>query len=451
MALLDPLFGAEEVDTIFSDRACLQGMLDFEAALAAAEAREGVIPQTAADAIAVHCKADLFDLEALATSCGQAGNLAIPMVEQLTALVAKSDAQAARFVHWGATSQDAIDTGLVLQVRAAFTFIETDLSHLRGALEVLAQKHRATPMPARTWMQQAVPTVFGLNAASALDALGRHRARLRESKRRVLALQFGGAAGTLASLGTRGLDVARALSEELSLELPTVPWHAHRDRVAEAATTLGLLAGTLGKIARDLSLQMQTEVAEAFEPPREGRGGSSTMPHKQNPVTCALILAAAQRVPALVSTMLASMPQEHERGLGGWHAEWQTLPEIVRLCAGALHRLAEVIRDLKVDPQRMRQNLELTRGLIFSEAVAAALAVHTGKAAAHKILEAASQKAIAENKHLREVLTADPEVARYLNPTQLGRLFDPLGYTGVAGQFIDRAIAASKSNSGEGD
>jgi 3-carboxy-cis,cis-muconate cycloisomerase len=451
MDLLDPLFGSTEVDSIFSDRARLQGMLDFEAALAKAQARTGVIPESAAAPIAAKCRADLFDLSALAQDAAQAGNLAIPMVKQLTALVGKDDAQAMRYVHWGATSQDAIDTGLILQLRAALQLLRADLGRLCDVLENLAQTHRSTPVAARTWMQHAVPTVFGLKAASALDALTRHKNRLRDMRRRALVVQFGGAAGTLAALGTRGLDVAKALSEELRLELPALPWHAHRDRVAEVATVLALLTGTLGKIARDLSLQMQTEVGEVFERSDEGRGGSSTMPHKRNPVTSAAILAAAERVPALTAIMLSAMSQEHERGLGGWQAEWQTLPEIVRLCAGALHHTANTMAGLEVDPKRMRANLELTKGLIFTEAVAAALAKHIGKAAAHKALESASHRTMAENRHLRDVLAAEPEVTRYVSSAELDQLFDPLGYTGVSGQLIDRVIAATRSDSEEGE
>lgn len=451
MDLLDPLFGSEEVNSIFSDRSRLQGMLDFEAALATAEARVGVIPESAVAPIASKCRSEFFDLGALAGASVQAGNLAIPMVKQLTVTVGKDNAQAMRYVHWGATSQDAIDTGLILQLRAASALLRADLGRLCAGLENLAHAHRSTPVAARTWMQHAVPTTFGLKAAGALDALTRHRARLHEAERRVLVVQFGGAAGTLAALGTRGLDVAKALSEELRLELPALPWHAHRDRVAEVATILALLTGTLGKIARDLSLQMQTEVGEVYEPSGEGRGGSSTMPHKRNPVTCAVVLAAANRVPALASIMLSAMSQEHERGLGGWQAEWQTLPEIVRLSAGALHRLADTVGNLEVNPKRMQQNLELTRGLIYSEGVAAALAAHIGKAEAHKALEAAARKAIADNQHLRDVLAADPEVTRHLDPAELNRLFDPLVYTGAASQLIDRVVAASKNDSGEGE
>jgi 3-carboxy-cis,cis-muconate cycloisomerase len=296
MALLDALFGSQEVGSIFSDRSRLQCMLDFEAALATAEARVGVIPESAAAPIVAKCRAALFDLTALAEASVLAGNLAIPMVKQLTVLVGKDDEQAMRYVHWGATSQDAIDTGLILQLRAAFASIHADLGRLCSGLEQLAEEHRSTPVAGRTWMQHAVPTVFGLKAAGCLDALARHRTRIREAQQRVLVVQFGGAAGTLATLGARGLDVARALSEELRLELPAIPWHAHRDRVAEVATTLALLTGTLGKIARDLSLQMQTEVGEVFEPSREGQGGSSTMPHKRNPVSSAVVLAAADQI-----------------------------------------------------------------------------------------------------------------------------------------------------------
>jgi len=447
MNLLDPLFGSEAIDKIFADRSRLQRMLDFEAALARAEAGTDVIPESAAAPIANQCRADLFDLPALARAAASAGNLVIPMVKQLTDLVGKNDKEAVRYVHWGATSQDAIDTGLVLQLRDACDALAVDLDRLSASLAELAADHRTTPVAARTWMQQAVPTVFGLKVAGWLDAITRHRTRLQELRGRVLVLQFGGAAGTLASLGQRGLDVARALAEELQLDLPALPWHAHRDRMAEVATTLALLTGTLGKMARDISLQMQTEIAEVFEPAGVGRGGSSTMPHKRNPVACAVVLSAAERVPALASIMLAAMSQEHERGLGGWHAEWETLPELFRLSAGALHRMVETIAHLEIDAHRMRQNLEITQGLIFAEAVAMVLGKQIGKAAAHQLIEAASRKAIGEKKHLREVLSANAEVTSQLSKGELEKLFDPINYTGVAGQLIERAIAASKAGS----
>jgi 3-carboxy-cis,cis-muconate cycloisomerase len=420
-------------------------MLDFEAALARAEAKVEVIPAAAATAIARKCDAALFDLGSLATAAIDSGNLAIPMVKHLTDLVARDDQDAARYVHWGATSQDAIDTGLVLQLRDAIEAISGSLTRLCALLEKLAADHRATPMAARTWLQQAVPTVFGLKVAGWLDAVTRHRIRLEELRARVFVLQFGGAAGTLASLGEKGLDVAAALAKGLDLNLPAMPWHAHRDRVVEVATTLALLTGTLGKVARDLSLEMQTEVAEVFEPAGKNRGGSSTMPQKRNPVACAVILSAAARVPSLASTMLAAMSQEHERGLGGWQAEWETLPELVRLTAGALHRLVEIIAGLEVDTDRMQRNLEVTHGLIFAEAVSMTLAKHVGKRAAHQIVEAAVRQAVGEKKHLREVLAANPEASRHLSAAELKSLFEPANYAGMADQFISRAIAASQT------
>lgn len=448
MELLDPLFGSDAVNEIFTDHSRLQRMLDFEAALARAEAQVDVIPKSSAAPIAAQCRADLFDLAALGHATVKTGNHAIPMVKQLTELVGKQDEQAKRYVHWGATSQDVVDTGLILQLRDALSIIRADLDRLCESLASLAEQHRSTPVVARTLMQQAVPTVFGLKVAGWLDAIGRHRTRVRDLQTRALVVQFGGAAGTLAMLGDRGLAVAAALAEELQLALPSIPWHGHRDRVVEVATTLALLTGTLGKMARDISLQMQTEVGEVFEPSGEGRGGSSTMPHKRNPVTCEVVLAAATRVPGLTSILLAAMPQEHERSLGGWQAEWQTMPEIVRLSAGALHHMVETIAGLEIDPGRMQQNLDLTKGLIFAEAVTAVLAKKVGKMKAHQVLESASRRAIAEKTHLRDVLAADPQVSAYLSKNEIEKLFEPLNYTGVAGQFIDRAIKSSKGDYG---
>jgi 3-carboxy-cis,cis-muconate cycloisomerase len=447
MELLDLLFGSAAVNAIFTDRSRLQRMLDFEAALARAEAQVDVIPKSVVRPITEQCRVELFDLAALGEATVKTGNHAIPIVKQLTELVGQHDEQAKRYVHWGATSQDVVDTGLMLQLRDALSAMQSDLNRLCESLTNLAEQYRSTPVVARTLLQQAVPTVFGLKVAGWLDALARHRNRIQELHARAIVLQFGGAAGTLAMLGDRGLDVATALAKDLQLALPALPWHSHRDRVVEVATTLGLLTGSLGKMASDISLQMQTEVSEVFEPSGEGRGGSSTMPHKRNPITCAVVLAAAQRMPGLVGIMLAAMPQEHERSLGGWHAEWETLPEIVRVSAGALYHMAEMVAGLEVDATRMQQNLELTHGLIFAEAVTAVLGKKVGKSKAHQILESASRKSIAEKKHLRDVLTSDPQVIPHLNREEIVSLFEPLNYTGVARQFIDRAIAASKRHS----
>jgi 3-carboxy-cis,cis-muconate cycloisomerase len=443
MKLLDSLFRSDEMQGTWSDQACLQGMLDFEAGLARAEARSGVIPSSAAAAIAGKCQAELFDVAEIARGAGLAGNLAIPLVKALTALVAQSDKEATRYVHWGATSQDAIDTGCVLQLRQALTIIASDLDRLGSGLAGLATKHRSTTVVGRTWMQQALPTTFGVKVAGWLDAMDRHRERLREVQRRALVLQFGGAVGTLAALGVRGAEVAKYLAQELGLGLPEISWHSHRDRVAEVATTLGLCVGTLGKIAKDISLHSQTEVAEVFEPSEKGRGGSSTMPQKRNPVASAVVLSAAARVPALVGTMLTAMVQEQERGLGGWHAEWETLPEIVLLSAGALHQMAEVIPKLEIDADRMRENLEATRGLIFAEAVTMALAEKLGKAAAHEMLEGACRKAQREKRHLRDVILSDAQANAHLSAADLEELFDPGKYLGMAEAFVDRVVAAS--------
>jgi 3-carboxy-cis,cis-muconate cycloisomerase len=440
--LLDALFTTEKMRDIFSDRARMQGMLDFEAALARAEARAGMISAGAAKTIAAQCRADRFDVDALASATALAGNPAIPLVRELTARVASGDAEAARFVHWGATSQDAMDTGLVLQLREALNAMDADLARLAIALGGLAKKHARTPLAGRTWLQQGPPITLGLKAAGWLSAVERHRERVIGTRKAVATLQFGGAVGTLAALGERGASVAEALALELDLALPDLPWHAQRDRIAEVATALGLLTGTLGKIARDVSLLMQTEIAEALEPSAPGRGGSSTMPHKRNPVGSAVILAAAARVPSLVATMLCAMVQEHERGLGGWHAEWETLPEICMLTAGALARANEIIEGLQVDAKKMAADLEVTRGLVMAEAVSMALAKHLGRQSAHELVEKACALAVREKKHLRDVLTVDARVTKHLSKAELDRVLDPAGYTGQAGAFIARVLAS---------
>lgn len=439
--LLDVLFSTEKALDLWSDRARLQGMLDFEAALARAEAATGVIPREAVAAIEAQCRADAFDLDALARGTALGGNVAIPMVRALTAAVAANDAEAAKYVHWGATSQDAIDTGLVLQLRAALDAFDADLARLSAALAALCVAHRDTPLAGRTWLQQAAPVTLGLKAAGWLSAVERHRERLRELRPRLHVVQFGGAVGTLAALGNRGLDVLDALAGALGLDVGDVPWHTHRDRIAEVATVLGLLTGTLGKFARDVSLLMQTEVGEVFEPSAPGKGGSSTLPHKRNPVGSAVILAAAIRVPALVSIMLTAMVQEHERGLGDWHAEWQTLPEIASLAAGAVAQALQIVSGLEVDAARMASNLEITHGLILAEAVTMALGAKIGRLAAHHRVEDACRVAIVRRVHLRDVLGADAEVTAHLSGDDLARLLDPANYTGQAGALVDRALA----------
>jgi 3-carboxy-cis,cis-muconate cycloisomerase len=444
MTLYDELFSYQEMEEVLSDESVVKRLLQFEAALAKAEARAGVIPVGAANTIAERCATIHIDIAAVAKDAAITGNVVIPLVKKITESVAQQDKDAARFVHWGTTSQDVIDTGLVLQLRDTLKLVQEDLEKLSGTLAELAQNHRSSVMVARTWMQQALPTTFGYVVAGWLDAILRHRRRLAEMRARVLVLQFGGAVGTLASLHGEGSKVAAALAEELGLALPEVPWHAHRDRIAEIATFFGLLTGTLGKIARDIALHSQTEIAEVFEPAGEGRGGSSTMPHKRNPVTCAAVLAAATRVPGLVATVLSAMPQEYQRGLGGWQAEWETLPEIVRLGAGALRHLREMLPGLEVDAERMCQNLDATHGLIFGEAVTMALADRMGKMPAHLLVESACKKSLTTKRPLKDVLREEPGLRGHLAPADLESLFETRNYLGSANEFVDKVIAENK-------
>ena len=445
MTLFDDLFSYDALEQVLSEHAQLHAMLRFEAALSIAEARAAVIPEKAANAIARQCQTISLDPKAISKQAALSGNLAIPLVKALTESVSQQDKDAARFVHWGATSQDAIDTAFLLQAREILSLIDSDLARLADSLALLAEHHIDTPCVARTWMQQALPTTFGVIVAGWLDGIHRHRTRIRELRPRLLVLQFGGAVGTLAALRDKGPTVAKHLAAELQLSLPTIPWHTHRDRIAELATFLGLLTGTLGKIARDISLRTQTEIAELSEPVTEGRGGSSTMPHKRNPVTCAVVLAAATRAPGLVSAVLAAMPQEYERGLGAWQAEWETLPDLLRISAGALHHLAEMLPGLEVNPERMRQNIENSKGLIFAEAVSMALADRMGKMPAHLIMEAASKQALAGNRHLKDVLLSEPKLRGHLTAADLESLFDPRNYLGSAAEFLRNVVNAARS------
>lgn len=438
--LLAPMLSSAAMRAVCDDRSTLQNMLDFEAALARAEAVTDVIPASAVGPIEAACKADRFDMTALAEAATRSGNLAIPLVKTLTADVGKADTEATRYVHWGATSQDVIDTATMLMLRAGIAALDADLGRAIKGFAALARGHRNTAMVARTWLQHALPMPFGLKAAEYASSLARSRCRLRRIAREGLALQFGGAAGTLAALGDKGLAVAERLAQELDLPLPEAPWHTHRDRIAEAASCFAILAGSCGKIARDVSLLMQTDVAEAFEPAGEGRGGSSTMPHKRNPVAAASALGAATMAPQLAATILAAQVQDHERSAGPWHAEWPTLPQLMLVTSGALAAIVDIAEGLEVDAARMRRNLDATQGLIMAEAVTFALADKIGKSDAHHLVEGASKRAAAENKHLREVLSADSRVTVHLTPEKIAALFEPMAYQGASQALIDRLL-----------
>lgn len=439
--LFDAYFMQPEMREIFSDEGRVQGMLDFEAALARAQARVGLIPPEVVADIELSCDARLFDFDALAIAIGSAGNSAIPLVKALGKQIAARSAEAERYVHMGATSQDVMDSGLVLQLRRAIALLERDLSRLADAMAEQAQCHACTPLAGRTWLQQATPVTLGMKIAGWLGAVTRHRQRLNEIKPRLLCLQFGGASGSLAALGDQAFSVAEALADELQLALPEQPWHTQRDRLVEFAGLLGLIAGSLGKLGRDVSLLMQTEVGEVFEPSAPGKGGSSTMPHKRNPVGAAVMISTATRAPGLVGTMLSAMPQEHERSLGLWHAEWETLPELCCLVSGSLQQALQVIPGLQVDAERMAINLQSTKGLVLAEAVSIALAQRIGRDAAHHLIEQCCRRAVEQSAHLRQVLGETPQVSEQFSSDELDRLLDPAHYLGQARHWVERAVA----------
>ena len=438
--LYGPLTSTVAMRALLSDRAVLGRMLKVEAALARAEAATGVIPHAAARPIAAACDPKRYDTVAIAEAAADAGNLTIPLVKDLTALVKKRAPEAARWVHWGATSQDIIDTAAALSIVEAQKLLDRDLARAIRGLSALSRRHRNTAMVARTWLQHALPTTFGYKLAGYAAMLGRARRGLAQAADNAAVIQFGGAVGTLAALGNKGPAVARRLAHGLQLGLPEAPWHSAHDRIAGFAAALGIAIGSAGKIARDVTLLTQTEVQEVFEPATPGKGGSSTLPHKRNPVGAAQILTAATLAPGLVADVFAALVQEHERASGTWQAEWIALPELMRLAAGALARLAEIAEGLEVDKARMRANLGLTDGLIMAEAVQMALAAKIGRSAAHDLIGAASKRALKEKRPLADVLGEIAEVTRVLSKARLKALADPLSYLGAAELFRTRAL-----------
>ncbi len=428
---------------LFSDASLLRAMLDFEVGLARAQARVGIIPTAAADAIAVAAKPEAFDPIQLAKDGLLAGALPIPFVKALTERVRASDPAAAGFVHWGATSQDVADTALVLLLKTAQTLLESDLSQLENTLTGLAQTHAHTVMLGRTLLQAAPPITFGLKAAGWLGSIRRSRARLSSAFSEASILQFGGATGTLASLGPHGVAVGRELAKELELGFAGAPWHTHRDRLASLMCACGVLTGSLGKMARDISLLMQNEVGEASEPGGPGRGGSSTMPHKRNPSGCVVALASANRVPGLVASFLSGMVQEHERAAGAWQAEWPTVAALTQATGVAVSSMREVAEGLSVDEARMRANIEATKGVVFAERAMMLLGEKVGRDAAHKLLDRATRQSVAEGRRLREVLGEMPEVSLHLDAATLRSIEVPEEYLGSAETFRKRLLSAS--------
>ncbi|MGD9902994.1 MAG: 3-carboxy-cis,cis-muconate cycloisomerase [Vicinamibacterales bacterium] len=428
----------------FSPAGRVQALLDVEVALVEALAEAGVVPAGSVAPIRAAARADRYDLDALQRSALDAGNLLIPVVSALTRQVATTDPTAAGHVHWGATSQDVIDTALVVQLVDAGAPIAAALARAAEAAAALADRHAATPMAGRTWLQQATPTTFGAKAAGWMQGLDRGRRRLADALAAVRVVQLAGASGTLSSLGDAGPAVAAALAGRLGLRVADGPWHTERSRVADLACALGVACGTLGKIGRDVTLLAQTEVGEVAEAAAPGRGGSSSMPHKQNPVASVRAMAAAVQAPGLVATMLAAMPQEHERAAGGWQAEWETLPALVALTTGAAAAVADMLAGLHVDPARMRANLDLAGGVALAEGLTIALARHVGRPDAARVVADACRRAVSSGQALATVAGDDPRVRAHLDVAAIVAALDPAAQTATARAVVARALAARR-------
>jgi 3-carboxy-cis,cis-muconate cycloisomerase len=442
MAEPPDLFGTPEMRHVFSERSGLQRMLDVEAALARAQARIGTVPQAAAAAISAAASVERVDTDAIRSGARVSGYPVVALTREL-ARVAGPDA--ARYVHWGTTTQDVMDSALVLQVRDGLSLLERDLTRLARALARRAHANRGDVMPGRTHLQHALPITFGYKCAIWLAPLSRHARSLRSLRERLLFVQFGGAVGTLASLGDRGRATAVALAQELGLAVPDAPWHVRRESLAETACFLGIVCGSLAKFATDVVLLAQTEVAEVSEPHESGRGGSSTMPQKRNPIAAEYILAAARGAQALVPLMLGAMAQDHERSTGAWQSEQLALPQIFVLTSGALAHAVDVAERMSVDTARMRANLTMTNGLILAEAVMMALAEEIGREAAHEVVERACAVALEERWPLADALAQDALVSAHLDRARIDRLLDPARYLGEAQSVVDRVLADAQN------
>jgi len=437
-AVFRDIFSTEAMRRVFSDENRIQKYLDIEAALARVQAQLGIIPREAAAEIRRQSSIEKFDITKIKKRTSVIGYPVLPVVEQLVGLCSSNLGQ---WAHWGATTQDITDTATVLQIREALSLIEDDLQAIGESLAGLAKRYRDTPMAGRSNLQQAVPVTFGFKMATLLAAFERHRVRLAQLRPRVLIGEFGGAAGTLASLGTQGLEVQLALMQELGLGQPEIAWHTTRDGLAEVACFLGLVTGTLGKLATDVKLMMQTEVSEVFEPFQHGRGSSSTMPQKRNPISCNFILACTSGVRQNAAALLEAMVADHERSTGPWEIEWIALPEIFLLTSGALYQARHMLAGLQVDPDRMRANLDITHGLVASEAVMMGLAPYIGRERAHDLVYDICRQVIETNTPLVELLFQNAEISRHLDRAALTKLADPANYLGLSGEMIDRVLS----------
>ena len=442
-AIFRDIFSTEAMRRVFSDENRIQKYLDFEAALACAQARLGIIPREACDEILRHCKVEQYDIAKLKQQTERIGYPVLPVVQQLVALCRDGLGE---WCHWGATTQDITDTATILQIREALVLIESDINAISNSLAELARKYRDTPMAGRSNLQQAVPITFGYKMATILAAFERHKQRLAEMRKRVFVFEFGGAAGTLSSLGKDGLKVQVELAKELNLAQPEIAWHTVRDRIAEVGCFLGLVTGICGKIAFDVKLMMQTEVEEVFEPFHEGRGSSSTMPQKRNPISSVYITAQTSVVRQHVAALLDAMVEDHERATGPWEIEWIVLPEIFSLSAGALSQTKNLVAGLQVDEKRMRANLDITRGLIMSEAVMMGLGPHLGRQYAHDLVYDICRQVVATGRPLVDLLAENKEITKHFDRAALAKLCDPANYLGQAGEMVDRVLAMRKTS-----
>ncbi len=437
-AIFRDLFGTAAMRAVFSDEGMLGSYCRVEAALAIVQARLGLIPQDAADAIAAAAKVENLDMAAVKEQTEIVGYPILPLVRAIAKACPNKEGE---FAHWGATTQDIMDSGLALQLQAALGIVEQELDALAGHLAKLAVEHRDSVMAGRTHLQHALPVTFGYKAGVWLSAIDRHRERLAQLRPRVELGQFAGAAGTLASLGENGLAVSDALMDELGLGRPSMPWHVARDGVAESVNFLGLVSGTLSKIATDIMLMMTTETGEAFEPFVPGRGGSSTMPQKRNPISCELILGAGKVIRQHAAVVMDAMAADFERATGPWHAEWLAVPEAFVLSAGVLHQANFMLAGLQVQPERMRRNLDMTGGLIVSEAVMMGLAPALGRNTAHDVVYDACRAANEHGLSLLEALRQSEDIAGKLSDAELVRLCDPVNYLGQSREMLDRFLA----------
>jgi 3-carboxy-cis,cis-muconate cycloisomerase len=437
-AIFRDIFGTPQMREVFSDEARTGYYLEIEAALARAQARLGIIPQEAAREIERACRIENIDLARLKQQTERIGYPILGVVQQIVGLCADGLGE---WCHWGATTQDITDTAAIMQIRAALDLVEQDMEAIATALADLARRYRDTPMAGRSNLQQAVPLTFGFKMAALLAAMQRHRERLAQLRPRVLVGEFGGAVGTLASLGDSGLEVQAALMQELRLGQPEIAWHTVRDRIGEVACFLGLVTGTLGKISMDVKLLMQTEVAEVYEPFHEARGSSSTMPQKRNPISCLYIHSTVALVRQHVAALLEAAVADHERSTGPWEIEWIALPEIFLLAAGALSQTRLLVEGLEVDAARMRANLDLTHGMIVSEAVMMGLGPHLGRQRAHDLVYDICRKVAATGEPLLELLAQNAEISKHLPRAELAKMCDPASYLGLASAMVDNVLA----------